>query len=126
MKIILPIYYNQNFKTKKDKIFLVNLNWYRNAHYFISNDVKNHYKELVARQVKKPIQGKIRLNFSIFIKRKGSDGDNIHAIIRKFFLDALVDLKIIEDDNFEIVVGGCDNYFHDKKNPRAEIEVIKI
>lgn len=126
MKLTVPIYFNA---TKK-KTVMVALNWYRNAHYQTLNKAKRHYKDLISLQVYeqrlKPLEGKFNVHYDIYLKRKGSDGGNVRSVIEKFVLDALVDNNIIKDDNFEIVIGDSANYYHDKDNPRAEINIIKL
>jgi hypothetical protein len=127
MKIILPIHYEQKFKTKKSKTFLVGLNWYRNAHHRISNVVKIHYHELVAEQVKDKKFKKIRLEYDVYVARNGTDGHNIRSVIEKFFLDGLVDHGSIPDDNTqEYVMRDSTRYFIDKQNPRIEINIIEV
>mgnify|MGYP003587485021 CR=1 FL=1 len=54
MKMIsleLPIYYTFTKKTKKDNKVLVGMNWYRNAHFRSSNQVKQHYHKLIYSKV---------------------------------------------------------------------------
>ena len=46
MKFNLPIYHTFHSK-KKDKTVLVGMNWYRNAHYFLSNKVKESYENAI-------------------------------------------------------------------------------
>lgn len=129
MIIILPIYYTQTFKTKKDKTFLVGLNWERNAHYFIKSEVKRHYHELVADQVTapdKPMQ-QFKITTTLFYKNPSCDGRNIVPMIEKYLLDALQDCEVLTNDNVKFdqggtwLVGG-----QDKLNPRCEIEIIPI
>ena len=50
-KIILPIYFTQEFKTKDPKTFMVGMNFYRNAHHHLQNKVKVHYHSIVAEQL---------------------------------------------------------------------------
>ena len=47
----LPIYYTFTKKTKKDNKVLVGMNWYRNAHFRSSNQVKQHYHSLIHSKV---------------------------------------------------------------------------
>ena len=124
MKIILPIHYTQTYKTKKSKTFLVGLNWYRNAHYLVSNKVKQYYHELVAKQIKKERFDKIKLHYKVYAQRNGTDGHNIRAVLEKFFMDGLVESGAIKDDDISHVLGDTSEYFIDKESPRIEIEII--
>lgn len=125
MKITLPIYYEQKFKTKKSKTFLVGLNWYRNAHHNVSNNVKIHYHELTAKAIGSKKFKTIRLIYNVYAGRNGTDGHNIRSVIEKFFMDGLVTCGAIPDDNIAYVLGDTSNYFIDKENPRIEIEIIE-
>ena len=120
-KITLPIYYTIKYKTKKDKQILVWLNFYRNAHYMLSNKIKKHYHQLVAEQVKNTKYTQITLKYKVFIKRKNTDYHNIRSIVEKFFLDALVENWNIKDDSFDYVKGDECEVFLDKEDPRIEI-----
>ena len=126
MKIILPIYYTIKKKTKKDQTILVGLNFYRNAHYLISNKIKHYYHNLIAEQVKETIRTPIKLHYEVYIKRRNTDYWNIRSILEKFVLDWLVENWIIPDDSFDYVKGDTTEVFLDKKNPRIEILIITI
>lgn len=126
MKIVLPIYYEQKFKTKPSKTFLVGLNWYRNAHHMISNTVKAHYHELVANQITRERYSKIRVHYDVYAGRTGTDGPNIRSVLEKFVLDGLVQSGVIEDDKIGILLGDSSDYYIDKENPRIEITINKI
>lgn len=126
MKLVLPIYYEQEFKTKKNKSFLVGLNWYRNAHYMISNKVKHWYHNEVAKQINGERFNKIRVQYDVYAQRKGTDGPNIRSILEKFVLDGLVTHGVIEDDKIGILVGDSSNYYIDGDNPRIEIIINEV
>ena len=124
MKITLPIYYTIKYKTKKDKTILIWMNWFRNAHYMLSNKVKKHYHHLVAEQVKNNKYTQITIEYKVFIKRKNTDYHNIRSVIEKFFLDALVENWNIKDDSFDYVKWDSCEVFIDSTNPRIEILII--
>ena len=126
IKITLPIHYTQDFKTKKDKTILVGMNWFRNAHYLVSNKVKHHYHNLVINSLPKQNFGKIKLDYKVFVGRRNTDGHNVRAVIEKFFLDGLVEGGYIEDDSIDYVVGDTSSYYLDKSNPRIEITIEDI
>lgn len=124
--LTLPIYYNQKFVTKKDKKILVGMNWYRVAHFLVSNKVKIHYHELVRDLLKGQKFRRILINYHVFVQRRNTDGHNIRAVIEKFFLDGLVEAGVIEDDSIDYVVGDTSSYSLDKDNPRIEITINEI
>lgn len=125
LTITLPIHYEQTFKTKKSKTFLVGLNWYRNAHYRLNNIVKSRYHDLTREAIGKSKFGKIRLIYRVYVARNGTDGTNIRSVIEKFFLDGLVECGAIKDDSIAYVLGDESHYFIDRENPRIEIDIIE-
>ena len=52
-KIVLPIYWTKEFKTKKDKTTLVGMNWYRNAYFIDQNKMKKHFHSLIKKTITK-------------------------------------------------------------------------
>ena len=125
-KITLPIYYDQEFKTKPSKRFLVGMNWYRNAHYLLSNKVKDHYHDLVKEAIQDIKFEKVSLEYTVYVSRKNTDGHNIRSVIEKFFLDGLVSAGALPDDSIDYVVGDSSKYLLDKDNPRVEIIIKEI
>jgi len=124
--ITLPVYYTQTFKTKADKTFLVNLNWYRNAHYFIKNSVKQWFNTDIISQLTaqsaQPITGTYELAFVYYYKSVVSDLDNVCAMANKSFNDAAQAYGLVENDNVKFCRKSC--YFVgglDKLNPRVEV-----
>lgn len=124
IKITLPIYYEIQYKTKKNKKILVWLNWYRNAFHILSNQVKKYYHNLVKEQIKIKINKIKEVKYTVYIKRKNTDFHNIRSIIEKFFLDWLVVNWIIADDSFDYIQKTSSEAFIDKQNPRIEITII--
>jgi len=120
--ITLPIHYTIKRK-KKDKIILVGMNWYRNSHYIESNIVKEAYHKMIKDLIGDQKFSKIIVEYKVYLQRKGTDGQNIRAVIEKFFLDGLVKAGTIKDDSADYVIGDSSQYFYDKKNPRIEIEI---
>lgn len=129
-KLELPIYYTQKFKTKKGKTFLVGMNWYRNAHYFIQNEVKKHYHDLVVLALsdfKGDSLVSYRVKYKLYYKNPSSDLMNVVSLTDKFFNDAIQELGLVKNDNVKFykkcfieVVG------QDRENPRVEIELEDI
>lgn len=124
--ITLPIYYTQVFKTKKPRQFLVGLNWYRNCHHSLSNTVKHYYSDLVKELIGSIKFKKIRVHYSVYAKRHGTDGHNIRAVIEKFFMDGLVNAGTITDDSIKYAIGDSSDYSIDKDNPRIVITVSEV
>lgn len=124
--VVIPCYYTQVFKTKKDKTFLVNLNWFRNAHHFISNEVKQYFNEEIITQLKtqelKKIEGQYELAIIYHYKNTTSDLDNVAAMGNKFFNDAMQAMGTVENDNVKFCKKST--YYvgeQDKDNPRLEL-----
>ena len=129
--ITIPCYYTQHFKTKKDKKFLVGLNWYRQAHYFIKNEVKKWFTQDIIKQLKalnvKPIKGSYELAFKYYYKNPTSDLGNVCGLASKHANDAFEIYGLIENDNVKHCKREC--YYvadQDKDNPRVEIFVRQI
>jgi len=121
MKLILPIYYEQVFKTKKNKMILVGMNNYRNWHYILSNKIKSHYCSLIKSQYDGSKFENPLVHYKIYAKRRGVDGGNIRSVIEKFVLDGLVEVGAIPNDTIDYIDEDRSNYSIDKDNPRAEI-----
>jgi len=121
VKLILPIYYTIVKKTKANKTFLVNMNWYRNAHFQVLNKVKIYYHQLIKEQYDGNTFNKVSVHYKIYAKRRGTDGGNIRSIIEKFALDGLVEVGALPDDSIDYVSEDRSEYFYDKDNPRAEV-----
>lgn len=121
MKISLPleIYYTN---TKKMRL---NLNTYRNAHYFTLNAVKVEFGVLAVPLLKniEPLASPIELTYTLFPKRK-CDVNNVCCVVDKFFLDVLVKQNLIPDDNCEIVTKTTFKFGgYDKNQERVEVEI---
>lgn len=126
MKLILPIYYTNTYKTKADKTFFVGLNWYRNAHHFEQNKVKKYFQELVAEQLSEQTYSQYRLDMHLYYKNPSSDGHNV-TVIEKFVLDALQDNNVVVNDNVKNHLGTTWTVAaQDKENPRLEITIKEV
>ena len=120
----LPIYYTFTKKTKKDNKVLVGMNWYRNAHFRNSNQVKQHYHKLIYSKVtqSQKLKDKYMVSYSLYPSNSKCDLMNVVSVIDKFLNDALQDCGVIVNDNIKF-------YKHmiatvkevDKLNPRIEI-----
>jgi hypothetical protein len=126
LQVILP-------RKKQARIFVLNLNIYRNTHYIVLNQAKALYKEQVEQAVKEWESEQIIESFTppfIFTytvypaNNKAFDLANVLPIVQKFTDDALISLGIIRDDNHKII--PAINYRFgkvDKDNPRCELEI---
>jgi hypothetical protein len=84
------------------------------------------FKDIIAEQVMKlPKYTKpVTIQYKYRLKRKGSDLNNVHSVISKFFPDCLVELGKLGDDTCEYIVDSRETFMgYDKENARAEIEI---
>jgi hypothetical protein len=127
VKLTLPIYWEKVYKTKKNKVHLIGMNFYRNAHYFDKNNLKSYIQDIVYDQIKDkdPISLEFyRLDINIYYKNPSCDGANIASVIEKFTLDALQTVNVVPEDNVKHHKGSTWNVAgRDKENPRCEIVV---
>ena len=122
-RIIAPLSVPQS----KKKMFILNMNVYRNAHYMTLNTVKKRYKDVLQDQIlllpvfDKPIQ----IIYKLFPKtRRRTDIGNVLSIHQKFFEDALTEFGKIEDDNYLYVPRTAQIFGAvEPTNPRVEIEI---
>ena len=63
--------------------------------------------------------------FTWYRKNRRTDPDNI-AFSKKFILDAMQEVGIIENDGWSQIAGFIDDYKVDKDNPRVEIELHEV
>lgn len=66
--------------------------------------------------------GKSTFKFTWYRKNRRTDPDNI-CFAKKFFLDAMEEVGIIDNDGWKNVAGFIDDFRVDKHNPRVEIEL---
>jgi len=114
------------------KIFQLNLNYYRNAHYQVLNKAKVKFKENVFSkypEIKSMGQAyEISLEYTVVPHNKRKfDTGNLISIVEKFFLDALTESGIIADDHYTIVkeskTNPVDKINELNKNKKIIIEV---
>ena len=111
LKLILPLEGHMPRRRTVDKKFILNLNVYRNTHYRDLDKAKKAYAELVmgafydlGLRGKPKLEGPLRFVYTVYPKNKQLfDIANVLSVVQKFTDDALIDLGIIEDDNYEIV-----------------------
>jgi hypothetical protein len=90
-----------------NKVFALNLNTYRNAHFQTLNNAKKNFKVLLYNTYPEILL--IRAQ-SVIVQYKITphnkrlfDTQNIISVVDKFFLDALVEAGTIPDDNYKVV-----------------------
>ena len=126
--ITIPCYYTQRFKTKKDKTFLVGMNWYRSSHFFIKNEVKKWFNDDIIKQLQqlnaKPITGSYELAFEYYYKNATSDLGNVCGLASKHANDAFEAYGLVTNDNVKYCKRECYHVAEqDKDNPRVEIYI---
>lgn len=84
----------------------MNLNTYRNAHYFQLNKEKSEWEHVVAVAVNqqgiKPVD-RCRIEMEFYFKDKRRHDPDNYACCAKFILDGLVKASILPDDNFDVI-----------------------
>lgn len=129
MTVILPIYYTQEFKTKPNKTSLVGMNLYRNAHYFLQNNMKKHFQDLVIEQLPSVVEviQQFTVTYKLYYKSPVCDASNIVALIEKFYLDAIKEHGLIIDDNVNYHISSSWQVVaQDKTNPRIEVTIKEL
>lgn len=130
IKLELPIYQTTETGRGKSKNVLMSLNWYRNAHYQTECKMKRIYTDLVKtrlKHVKQCLRENIRVTYTLYYKNSRSDMMNVIAIIDKYLMDALQEMKIIENDNVKNYIECVSRVAgEDRSNPRVEIIVEEL
>ena len=87
---------------KKIKNYSLNLNTYRNLHYQINNKLKQKFKEYLPNNL--PKMNQIEIEYIIYPPNKRLlDLSNVGSVVDKYNCDALIELGVIEDDNYTYV-----------------------
>ena len=133
MTITLPLSVTLPRKTKADKVWILNLNSYRNAHYHILSDAKETWKSIVMASLQGsgvlcgdlPNCPPYRFTYTLFPNsNRRTDLANVLSIVQKFTDDALVEYGIIPDDCHKIIPVIIYQFGHvDKDRPRVELQI---
>ena len=126
IKLSIPVYFTNTFKTKPDKTFLVSLNWYRNANYHEQNKVKVHMSDLIANQLNPfdVLEGKYQVIYTYHYKNPSSDMPNVTPMASKWLNDTLQESGIVKNDNVQFLVEEIHRVgTKDTINPRVEITI---
>ena len=127
MLINCPISTVYGISLKKQYVFRLNLNQYRNTHYRVLSQSKVSYKHDLIKLNQGLLTTKfirpVHLTFTLFKPSKRKiDRANVCSIVEKYVCDVLTDLNCWEDDNDGYILsttyktGGVD-----KVNPRVEM-----
>lgn len=71
------------------------------------------------------IKSPVHITFRWIEKDTRRDKDNI-AFAKKFIQDALVSMKVLEDDGWKHITGFSDEFEVDEKNPRIEVVLREV
>lgn len=114
-------------QVSKNRKFILNLNVYRNAHHRVLAVAKRLYHDEVCKLLahQPPIPTPVRLEWTYYAPtRRRVDVDNPLSIVTKFTCDALVELGILPDDDYQHVLGSDTHWGGvDKDNPRVVLRV---
>lgn len=108
------------------KHYALNLNFYRNAHYYLLNQMKVAFAEQIKDQINKlPTFKTVTLTYTLYPKtHRLCDVANICSVVDKFFCDALVSEKKLEDDNYTFLTSVQYQFGSiDKENPRVTVSI---
>ena len=127
--LTMPVYWTNVKKTKPSTTHLVGMNWFRNAHHFSQNKVKQLFSDIAKSQFPTDISkiSKYEIEYVYYYKSSVSDLMNVVSLTSKIVNDALQEAGIVLNDTVlnclkeTAVVGGLD-----KLNPRVEIIVTPI
>ena len=131
MKIVLPLTVTLPRKKVSDKVFILNLNVYRNSHHMTLNQAKIAWKEIVAQSTTGMVNADsspFNFTYTVFpATNRKFDLANVLSIIQKFTDDALIEFGFIPDDSYKIIP-KIDYRFGevDKDNPRVELEIYSL
>lgn len=112
----------------KSKKFILNLNQYRNAHYFTLNNAKREYKSAIEAQIASVVlKSPVMVTYTYFPKTKRrTDLGNVLSIHQKFFEDSLVELGCLTDDDYKTIIQTTYAFGAvDPDNPRVEIKIVE-
>jgi len=123
----MPIYWTEKFKTKPDKVHLIGMNFFRNAHHFIQNKLKQDLEQYLKDSFNGSldiITSTYKVHYTLYYKNPACDGSNIIALSEKIFLDFAQSVNLITNDNVKYHLGSSWSIGGiDKENPRVEITI---
>lgn len=95
------------------------------------NELKQTNQDLVIWQIRQQLRGlhinnPIILKYDFFEPNNKRDLDNISAFAHKIIQDALVKAEVIDNDGWKNIKGYVDQFYHDKDNPRIEVNIVEV
>lgn len=133
--ITLPLTVTLARKRTVDKRISLNLNVYRNAHYHVLDDAKKTLKKIITEELtaetEKIIRGMKPPYCFTYVLYPGTkrltDLGNVLSIVQKFCDDALVELGLLEDDNYLVLRRVIYDFGEvDRENPRVELIINEL
>lgn len=120
--------------SKSGRKFTCNLNNYRNTHFQTLNKAKKEYRDLVwdayinANRQGATLNPPFKLTYTVYpATKRRTDVANIATVIDKFTCDALVELRLMDDDDYlhiPVVIYQIGKV--DRENPRCELTIESI
>jgi Holliday junction resolvase RusA-like endonuclease len=106
-KAILPLPVFSKGRGDKKRDVLVSVNNWLPMHFIQKNNVKQAYHKVAEEFIKTlPKYKTLVPHYTLYFKgNRKKDIDNFTAPLHKFLMDALVEGGIIEDDNYDYVIG---------------------
>ena len=129
IKIDCPLFVLLERKTKPDRKIFINMNTYRNLHYFTNNKAKALFKEVVKPQLEGvKIKTPVEITYKVYKARNNMlDKMNVVSITSKYLLDAITQLGCWTDDNDDFVKTETIMPTElDRENPRVEVFIKSI
>jgi len=104
IEIKIPVYLWIKYKTKPSKREYLNMNGYRNWHFYLSNQLKKDFKAIVSPLLDFKADYINTMEYQLYWKDKRKrDKMNYYAVIDKYFMDSLVENGCLSDDNDNFV-----------------------
>ena len=117
---------------KNDTLFTLNRK--NNTHYQVYKKIKNEYKDIVKKQFEftkyKSKFDNMNISYRFYLTNtrfnKKPDLDNISAMTKKFFNDAIKDIGLIDDDNIEYISSTCEKFAGISDKDKVEIDMVQV
>lgn len=94
---------------------------------FVGASIKKKNTELVEQEILiqrlKPITEPVSIHITWYVKNGRKDPDNV-AFAKKFILDGLVKMGVLQNDTMKEIKSFQDTFIVDKENPRIECSII--
>ena len=116
-------------QSKNNRNCAITFNWARAAHYRTYVNAKKKFKEMIREQIERhdPIDCKIRIHYTYYAKKNGTDLDNFVSVVKKFFQDAISEIGFIPDDKVSYIVKSSEEYGGlDRDNPRITAKIQEV